>query len=101
MGNPCDFRPVHPNWGFVDSGNTNIQAQTTFIEHTVQRGDTLWKIAADFYGSGARWRVLRAANFTNDVASGVYPLKPGMKLSIPVFPIKCSPGQESRAIPAK
>ncbi len=90
-----DYEPVHPDWGFVDSDNTDNQARSNFIEHTVLRGDTLWRIAAHYYGAGSRWRVLRAANFTNDAALGVYPLKSGMKLRIPLFPMKKSP-QQSR-----
>jgi hypothetical protein len=86
--NNSDFEPVHPDWGFVECKNTSSQTKTTFIEHTVQRGDTLWGIAAHYYGTGARWRVLRAANFTNDAALGVYPLKSGMRLRIPAFPLK-------------
>jgi len=90
-GSGSDFEPVHPDWGFVESDSTDRQAEATFIEHTVQRGDTLWGIAAHYYGTGARWRVLRAANFTNDAALEVYPLKSGMRLRVPAFPMKISP----------
>src|SRR5690606_18049348 len=31
-------------------------------EHTVVAGDTLWRIAAATYGSGAHWRAIMAAN---------------------------------------
>jgi hypothetical protein len=88
VDNNSDFEPVHPDWGFVECKNMGSQTETTFIEHTVQRGDTLWGIAAHYYGTGARWRVLRIANFTNDAALGVYPLKSGMRLRIPAFPLK-------------
>lgn len=88
-----DFEPVHPDWGFVEPDNTDSQTRSTFIEHSVLRGDTLWSIAAHYYGTGSRWRVLRAANFTNDAALGAYPLKSGTKLRIPLFPMKKSPQQ--------
>jgi len=87
-GTNADFEPVHPDWGFLQPRNTDSQKAPTFIEKTVQRGETLWAIAAHYYGVGGRWSVLRAANFTNDAALGVYPLKPGMRLRIPTFPMK-------------
>jgi predicted P-loop ATPase len=59
----------------------------------VQRGDTLWGLAVHYYGTGTRWRVLRAANFTNDAAFAVYPLRSGMRLRIPAFAMKKVPQQ--------
>jgi hypothetical protein len=88
--NKWDFEPVHPDWGFVESNDTDGHAQPSFVEHTVQRGDTLWGIAQHYYGTGTRWRVLRAANFTNDAPLEAYPLKSGMRLRIPSFPMRMS-----------
>jgi hypothetical protein len=82
-----DFEPVHPDWGFVESDITANQSEPTSVQRIVQKRDTLWGIAAHYYGTGTRWRVLRVANFTNDAPFGVYPLRSGMKLRIPVFPM--------------
>lgn len=30
--------------------------------HTVRKGDTLWSVAKDFYGSGRRWKEIAAVN---------------------------------------
>ncbi|MDY7010425.1 MAG: LysM domain-containing protein [Planctomycetota bacterium] len=30
--------------------------------HTIRKGDTLWSLAKDFYGSGRRWKEIAAAN---------------------------------------
>ncbi len=47
--------------------------------HVVQRGDTLWSIAQRYYGRGARWREIAAANgITNSKKLSI-----GQRLSIP------------------
>jgi len=46
--------------------------------YTVQRGDSLWKIAQETLGSGARWREIQAAN--NISGTVIYP---GQALNIP------------------
>ena len=47
--------------------------------HTVQKGDTLWSISRQFYGSGARWKDIASAN------PGINPkrLKIGQSIVIP------------------
>lgn len=50
--------------------------------YTVQNGDTLWSIAQHFYGNGAYWHVLYAAN-TGVVGSNPNYIKPGERLCIP------------------
>lgn len=52
---------------------------TTFYQ--VTSGDTLYAIARDLLGSGARWRELYAANKTR-IGAG-YMLQPGMRLVVP------------------
>jgi len=47
--------------------------------HTVQNGDTLWKIATKVYGSGQRWRDIAAANPGLDTNK----MKVGQTLVIP------------------
>jgi nucleoid-associated protein YgaU len=49
--------------------------------YVVREGDTLEKIAAQFYGRPERWSLLYTAN--NALLSGGRPLKPGMELQIP------------------
>ena len=49
--------------------------------YTVQRGDSLWAIAKDFCGSGARWYSIYQANRSRiHIARLIYS---GMKLVIP------------------
>ncbi|MSU25591.1 MAG: LysM domain-containing protein [Opitutus sp.] len=50
--------------------------------HVVRVGDTLEKIAKQYYGSSDRWRTIYTVN--NALLSGGRPLKPGMELEIPV-----------------
>jgi nucleoid-associated protein YgaU len=47
--------------------------------YTVQKGDTLFKIAKDRYGSGAQWEKIAAANPGVNASS----LKVGQKLKMP------------------
>ena len=49
--------------------------------YVVQQGDTLEKIAKEFYGTTERWSWIYAAN--NELLRGERPLQPGMKLVIP------------------
>ena len=48
-------------------------------QYTVQKGDTLWKIASTQYGDGKQWQRIAAAN------PGLSPetLKAGQKIAIP------------------
>jgi len=34
--------------------------------HTIRKGDTLWSVAKDFYGSGRRWKEIAVANSITD-----------------------------------
>ncbi len=49
--------------------------------YTVQKGDTLWKISRDFYGSGKEWRKIFEAN--QDVISTPDRVREGTVLKIP------------------
>jgi len=55
------------------------------IEHVVQPNDSLWKIAASFYGDGTKWTIIRDANRDLVGAEGER-LRPGMTLVIPAAP---------------
>lgn len=84
----ADFECVDPVWGFVVTEKQNKEIEPAYIEHAVQSGDTLWSLAQKYYGKGWKWQILRVANFTKDSQGEVYPLKPGMKINVPVFPMK-------------
>lgn len=67
-----------------DSGTARTPAapEPERIEHVVQKNDSLWKIAAAFYGDGTKWTVIRDAN--RDLVGGDGErLRPGMTLVIP------------------
>lgn len=50
--------------------------------YTVVKGDTLWKIAQDFFGSGAAYPAIVNAN--RDVITSPDKIYPGMQLKIPI-----------------
>ena len=49
--------------------------------YTVQKGDTLWKIAKEFYGKGSEWTRIHEAN--KDVIRDPDLIQPGWSLRIP------------------
>jgi len=49
--------------------------------YTVQKGDTLWKIAKQFYGKGSAWTRIHEAN--KDVIDDPDVIQPGWNLRIP------------------
>lgn len=49
--------------------------------YTVQKGDTLWKIAKQFYGKGSAWPRIHEAN--KDVIKNPDVIQPGWTLRIP------------------
>jgi chromosome segregation ATPase/phage tail protein X len=60
---------------------TTPAQETKARMYVVRDGDTLEKIAAQFYGKPERWALLYSAN--NALLSGGRPLKAGMELEIP------------------
>ena len=50
-------------------------------EHTVRTGDSLWKISRQYYGSGAKWKLILDAN-KEKIKKADF-LEPGTVLSIP------------------
>lgn len=65
---------------FKDKGNANLPGLNTGSEkvHTVVKGETLWSIAEDSFGSGYNWvDVKKANNLTSDT------IEVGQKLTIP------------------
>ncbi|MBU1933245.1 MAG: OmpA family protein, partial [Candidatus Omnitrophica bacterium] len=51
-------------------------------EYTIQKNDTLWKIAKEHLGSGYRWKYLYELN--KDKIKDANKLKPGMTIVIPI-----------------
>ena len=49
--------------------------------HTVRTGDNLWKLAREYYGSGAKWTIIFEAN--RDKLKKAEFLAPGTVLTIP------------------
>ena len=56
-------------------------SQGEFQTYTVLKGDTLWKIANKFYGSGTKWRKIYQAN--QDTLSDPNRVRVGTKIRIP------------------
>jgi len=67
--------------GAADESALTIQEGTTGRTYTVQRGDTLYKLARRFYNDAAKWRDIYDAN--RDVIKDPNKIEVGMKLVIP------------------
>ena len=66
----------------ADFGNVQSGVETTAPQtYTVNKGDTLSKIAKEFYGSANRWHEIFDAN--RDQISNPDLIKPGQVLKIP------------------
>ena len=66
----------------ADAGIAKTEdASAEFQTYTVQKGDTLWKIAHKFYGTGKEWRKIFQAN--QDIISDPNKVRAGSKLRIP------------------
>jgi len=63
----------------VEAAEINMTSE--FQTYTVQKGDTLWKISRQFYGSGKDWRKIFQAN--QDAISNPDKIKSGIEIRIP------------------
>lgn len=75
-----------PDFSNVKSGSSSTGAQPgpppdREVTYTVQKGDSLSKIAREHYGDGARWRAIFDAN--RDQISNPDLIHPGQVLKIP------------------
>ena len=52
--------------------------------HTVKTNDSLWRLAAHYYGRGSQWKVIYEAN--RDLIKNPNRLEPGTVLNIPALP---------------
>lgn len=59
----------------------SVPASTATRTYTVQKGDSLWKIAKHFYGSGNAWTRIHEAN--KDQIHDPDLIQPGWNLRIP------------------
>ena len=82
QGGASSTEPSAPkaDFGNVESGVTST-APSAPQTYTVNKGDTLSKIAREFYGSANRWHEIFDAN--RDQLSDPDLIKPGQVLKIP------------------
>lgn len=73
-----DGQPIQQTVGVIEPLPVeDVKSQS----YTVEKGDSLWKIANKFYGDGGKWKRIQEANM--DKLSNPDKLKVGMKLKIP------------------
>lgn len=80
---PTDKGP-RPDFSDVTSGSSSAPAGNTperEVTYTVQKGDSLSKIARDQYGDGAKWKTIFEAN--RDQITNPDLIHPGQVLRIP------------------
>lgn len=73
-----------PDFSNVTGGSSSTAPPASKAEdetYTVQKGDSLWKIAKQLYGKGGDWTRIHEAN--KDVIKNPDVIQPGWKLRIP------------------
>ena len=77
--------PGVPDFSNVQSGSSSTapapQAAPEPRVHTVEKGESLWKIAKHYYGDGNLWRKIHEAN--KDTVKNPDLIHAGQKLNIP------------------
>lgn len=76
------FAGTKPKASINSSRPSSGNAPSTGGTYTVKKGDCLWKIAAQFYGSGSRWAELYNAN-RSVIGGNPNLIYPGQVLRIP------------------
>jgi len=86
MPNPPNPKGPRPDFSDVTSGSSSApsnpnQPVEREVKYTVQRGDSLSKIAQQQYGDGKKWKAIFEAN--RDQISNPDLIHPGQVLTIP------------------
>ena len=82
-----------------DSSAAKPAAEAAGRSHTVKPGETLWSLAARYYGDGHQWQALARRN--NIPTTGEAPLLVGMRLAVPARPtVRGAKAAEVAAAPA-
>ena len=83
-GGSASPKGARPDFSDVQSGSSSTAAtpgQEREVSYTVQRGDSLSKIAQDQYGDGKKWKAIFEAN--RDQITNPDLIHPGQVLKIP------------------
>lgn len=62
------------------------ESQSHDVVHTVDRNDSLWRLAERYYGDGMKWKAIAKVNADLVGPDGVNYLEPGWKLTLPNVP---------------
>jgi nucleoid-associated protein YgaU len=83
MANPQDDKKDDdmPDFSDVRSGASSTASGAEFQTYEVKSGDSLSKIAKNFYGNGNAWKTIFDAN--SDILKDPNKIYPGQKLKIP------------------
>ncbi len=74
-------KPVEPKTQKVQTPPPSMKAPEAVKEYTIERGDTLSKIAKKFYGNAGDWKKIYEANKTTIKNPDL--IYPGEKIIIP------------------
>lgn len=75
--------PIESSPQQTDETSRDKSATPTTLQHTVERGETLWGLAKHYYGDGMQWKKLAKANADLVGESGSNYLEVGWKLTVP------------------
>lgn len=79
------FRKSHDRALSLDAATRAQGFDRFYIKYTVRDGDTLWKLARYFYGSGSTANQQRLRDANPDIPEDPRQLKIGHQLKIPVI----------------
>ena len=84
---PAVVHGYEVNVGLVSVSDATVdQVQdAATVTHVVRAGETLWGLAARYYGDGHQWPALARRN--RIATTGPAPLRVGMKLTVPASPV--------------
>lgn len=86
----ADPRLIHPGTTLVVPRTASGTPDDANLKVLVQQGDSLWKIAVNYYRNGAEWQCIAAANPSVLDSARIYP---GQEL---VLPASCGLSQPSK-----